>query len=615
VLEALTHQGARHLPRRNLLTGLADALADWHKAGNRVLLTSRPYGLSANDRRRLDLAEAPLAELPGPLQATLIRRWYAAVDPARREMKAEGLIRHLDERQDLGHLRANPVLLTALCVKYDQGQRLPQDVYRLYDAVVDLVVHKRYATENECDLARWRLAAVALGMHTGESVREERATPAAEVSFDELDRILADYAQQSATTEGDAADVAARRDNLLSDSGLLLPRGERKARFYHLSFQEFLAATRLRRLARPLARVLTQRAATSEWRLTLTFLFCAVAEDRGPQAALGGLAPLLDHLDRESLASNPAPALVLAQCLEIAHKREWHAKALLDALRRAGDAALTPDVDPAARNALWTTLGATGRDDRPGVGLCPDGLPDIAWVEVPAGSFVYQYGERRELPTFWIACYPVTNAQFQAFIDAGGYREGRWWEGLAEHIKAPDAPRWTAPNRPREKVSWYEAVAFCRWLSDRLGCEVRLPTELEWEKAARGTDGREYPWGEGYRVGYANINETRDKAGPHDLRETTVVGLYPWGDSPWGASDLAGNVWEWCLNEYDSPSHTDIGGEAWRAWRGGSWLDHRGLARCAARGESHPDDRNGGLGFRVLRASPILSTGHCPSDH
>ena len=133
-------------------------------------------------------------------------------------------------------------------------------------------------------------------------------------------------------------------------------------------------------------------------------------------------------------------------------------------------------------------------------------MPDIDWVEIPAGTFIYQDGEKQQLPAYAIARYPITHCQFQAFIEApDGYPNPAWWQGLAEQPEAPAEARWDYANHPREMVNWYEAVAFCRWLSHLLGYEVRLPTEQEWEKAARGTDGREYPWGNGYRSGHANI--------------------------------------------------------------------------------------------------------------
>src|SRR5205085_2885454 len=136
----------------------------------------------------------------------------------------------------------------------------------------------------------------------------------------------------------------------------------------------------------------------------------------------------------------------------------------------------------------------------------------ITWCEVPGGEFIYQDGEKQFLPTFYIAKYPVTYRQYEAFLeDEDGYQKVRWWEGLheeglAQQKEGPGEQRFKFWNHPRDDVSYYDAMAFCRWLTAKLPREawpngvgkdwmIRLPTEQEWEKAARGTDGRVYPYG------------------------------------------------------------------------------------------------------------------------
>ncbi len=183
-----------HRPRRNLLSGLTDALPEWLKAGNRVLLTSRPYGLETPTAGALSCRRP---NLPNCLSRCKKLSFVAGMPPPTRRAprrRPSGLIAHLGRRRDLDELRANPMLLTALCIKYDEGQRLPQDFYRLYDSVVSQVLHKRYPTEKERDRARLRLSAVALGMHQGDP-QQPRVTPEAEISIDEVDRILAALAQ------------------------------------------------------------------------------------------------------------------------------------------------------------------------------------------------------------------------------------------------------------------------------------------------------------------------------------------------------------------------------------------------------------------------------------
>lgn len=233
--------------------------------------------------------------------------------------------------------------------------------------------------------------------------------------------------------------------------------------------------------------------------------------------------------------------------------------------------------------------------------------PPFEWVDIPAGrvtleagGYVPKDGQTFDVATFAIAKYPITNAQFAKFIDVGGYWERRWWTDAGWMRREND--QWTKPrfwddlefngaDYPVVGVSWYEAVAFCTWLREISGVEVRLPTEQEWQRAAQGDDGREYPWENDFDTARCN---TRGSG----IGRTTPVTQYPNGASPYGVMDMAGNVWEWCLTEYPSGNTGLIGGVK-RVVRGGSWDNGWLDARVAARECKHPSLRLNNLGFRV----------------
>jgi formylglycine-generating enzyme required for sulfatase activity len=175
-------------------------------------------------------------------------------------------------------------------------------------------------------------------------------------------------------------------------------------------------------------------------------------------------------------------------------------------------------------------------------------------------------------------------------------------------------------NHPVIGVSWYEALAFTRWFSERSGLSVRLPTEAEWEYAVRYPDGRRFPWGDDYLSGCANINEcdSVQSIGHYHLKRTTAVGLYPQGVNAVGIHDLCGNSAEWCLSPWTIPyrHHTahevSTEGNIGRAWRGGSWYYGVTNARAASRGWDYPHACDTMLGFRLLLETN--SSANLPTD-
>ncbi len=195
------------------------------------------------------------------------------------------------------------------------------------------------------------------------------------------------------------------------------------------------------------------------------------------------------------------------------------------------------------------------------------------------------------VPAFGIGLTPVTNAQYLAFVEATGTAVPRVWPGLIY-------PEGQA-EYPIVAVSWHSARAYCAWLSEVTGLTCRLPTEAEWERAARGDDSRTYPWGNDFNPFRVNTAEAFTR-GP------TPVHLHsPASDSPFGVMNLSGNVWEWTSSRLMPYPYDPAGGRedpqapGLRVVRGGAWMYSRRLARCAVREGAPPDISSNTTGFRI----------------
>jgi formylglycine-generating enzyme required for sulfatase activity len=248
-------------------------------------------------------------------------------------------------------------------------------------------------------------------------------------------------------------------------------------------------------------------------------------------------------------------------------------------------------------------------------------LPQIEWCDIPMppngtfmmGSSDWENNPRREMAlgyNFKMAKYLITYQQFQTFIDSGEYDKPEWWQDFPEKYQPQpmDEQEYKYDNHPPDSLSWYQAVAFTRWLTSNYqaagllekGAEIRLPIEEEWEYAARGSDERKYPYGNEFDATKGNTSAT-------DIDMTSAVGCFPDGASPFGVQDMSGNVWEWCLNKYYNPevtavdSSTDV-----RVLRGGAFYNDANYAASANRYYYHLNPFNFRSGFRLVWSSPIL---------
>lgn len=269
------------------------------------------------------------------------------------------------------------------------------------------------------------------------------------------------------------------------------------------------------------------------------------------------------------------------------------------------------DTTHLRRSQIGERLSVIG-DPRPGVGLRSDGLPDIVWCSVGGGEIEIE-GQKFEINPFYIAKYHITYVQFQVFLEADdGFDLDRWWVGLdARYRKQPMVEQLNRyPSYPRDSISWYQAVAYSQWLAEKLPLAarpqrgkgtadwiIRLPTEWEWQQAATGGNPDNlYPWGDRWDNRLASTTEA-------GIGRSTSVGMYPDGKAPVGAMDMAGNVRDWCLNEFES-FRTALGGDRPRSLRGSSFDFDPSRAQTTARDSFGPHWQGYVYGFRVVCVPP-----------
>jgi len=401
-------------------------------------------------------------------------------------------------------------------------------------------------------------------------------------------------------------------------AGLLIRHKTDAYTFPHRTFQEFMAACHLagkKDYPHDAKKLIYED--PDRWRIV--FILAAGHAARTHRlgmaiAAVNTLCPAgLDESEKPDAAAFHRAEIVAEALLEIGLvgvRREPDGKAVLARVQKWLVKALEADtiLAPKERAEAGNILDRTG-DTRfnPACWYLPDDK-NMGFVKIPSGPFLMGSDKKRDryandeklpqhtvtLSAYAISRYPVTVAQFRVFIEESGYQTDEDWEDENQH-----------GNHPAVNVSWHDATAYCEWLTSKLkdrGWEIQLPTEAQWEKAARGTDGRIYPWGdESLEPNLANYGGK--------LGTTSPAGSFPGGASPYRIYDMSGNVLEWCRDWYDEayykkgpsaePQGPEKGSE--RVLRGGFWYFHARYCRAAFRNRNLPGNRRGYVGFRLAR--------------
>ncbi|MCY2992679.1 MAG: SUMF1/EgtB/PvdO family nonheme iron enzyme [Planctomycetota bacterium] len=587
--------------------------------GCRFVVTSRPAAY-VDDVVLPGFAHARIDALGDDAVAIFLARWCDAVYreiPGSAAQHSAELLSALRARPEIRRMARNPVMLTALAVVHWNERRLPEQRADLYQSIITWLSRSREqrAGRATADRTVELLQELAWEMQNASGGRKMQL-PKREAA----EKLLPQFAR--AGQQPHLALGLAERflDEEEVDSGIIVGRGNEVA-FWHLTFQEFLAAKAVSsRLEDAQQKMLLGDAAklySPDWR-EVVLLLAGILHEQGRSKVDGFVSGLL-----ERLGSNP-PLADQARCFGLLGAvlsdlaplqytvSDPRYPGLAAAVTAIFDRERSASVPLETRIAAADALGQAG-DPR------LDHHRDDYWANIPAGRFVIGAQSKKSqepnydkdaynwelspqtvsLEAFCIARYPLTVGQYQRFIADDGYGEEHWWSaGGFGKFTTPE--KWDQqqpnPSRPVVGVSWFEAAAFCSWAA------CRLPTEAEWERAARGTTGRRYPWG-------AESADEQRLNFDGKVGHPTPVGIYPLGNTPEpeSISDLAGNVWEWCSDWFEKDHEgavTDPRGPeqtSRRVGRGGCWGFGAWDCRAAYRLWVVPVVRVGILGFRVAR--------------
>ncbi len=655
----------------------------------RILVTSRTYAYQHQEWRLNGFTASVLAPFSKGQIATFVDHWYAHIGELRHlqaddaQGRAELLKHAIFSSNRLHALAERPLLLTLTASLHAwRGGSLPDRREELYADAVDLLLDwwesQRVARDAQGNIVLTQPSLTEWLRVDRGKVRTLLNQVAFEAHASQPTLVgTADIPESMLVTQllyiNENEDVKPRllMAYLSQRAGLLLPRGIKNYTFPHRTFQEYLAACYLTDFDFPDTIAELTRQDPNRWR-EVTLLAGAKAA-RGTASAIWVLADALCFRAPTDPDYGPADvwgAHLAGQAVVEAVNLSQSSPRHQAKLRRIADSlvhALRSQVLPPTERAQASRSLARINDPRPEVST----LEQMAFCYVPPGPFSFgDTGDTRDLNApYWIARFPVTNAQYQRFVEAGGYHNEAYWtearyanfwqsngfKGRYDSRPRTEPRRFSEPygflNHPVVGISWYEALAFVRWLDQEarkqgwlsLDWQIQLPSELEWEKAARGgrqypeqprisslhelppadfeslplidnpLASRLYPWGNLADPECANFERT-------EIGTTNGVGCFPLGASPYGVEEMSGNVWEWTRSLERNTPYPNAGPEiaererlnahpeTQRILRGGAYQYYEYFVRCAERYSSPPDDTSKLYGFR-----PVITRRYEPS--
>lgn len=592
----------------SILDDLVDVLHQfWFNYNrNRFLFTGRPHGFSEKVIERFGANFQDIENLDNKKIEDFINKWFMAISgqaSGYTDLTSTDMINDIKLHEHVAVFTQNPLLLTAVCILYlVGGKRVPEQRADLYDRIVENLLHRRFnnpAFPTRVSAVREYLMQLAFMMQKS-NLKSIDVYEAKEL----LKEIYTKNLDEKPFTYKKRIDM--KFDEIEPNCDLLNRLSSGELEFFHLSFQEFLSAKYLIDMDINYKGFLEK----SWWKETI-LLYTGLMNIEMKKRS--------NDIVRKILGSDPSD------------KKKKHYLWLLgsEALRNFQPLKREDHNVSLAREKLCLLINSdTGIQERFEAGEVLSSLGDMrirsdTMIKVKGGEFIRGSDEieadsnvkperKIYLDDFIISIYPITNEEYKEFVNDDGYENRDYWtengwEWLLENgIIEPrfwHDRKWNGSNFPVVGISWYEASAFAEWLSSKTGNEYRLPTEAEWEKAARGSNGLLFPWGNKFYKSKCNSADS-------GLDRTSPVGIFPEDESPYGCQDMAGNVLEWCsdwyakdyyLNSQDiNPKGTKSG--IYRICRGGSWQSGAVECRTVQRSCKRPSFRSEFVGFRLARS-------------
>ena len=595
-------------------------LRDWQQCGNRMVATSRfvgyrDYPLSDPRWKTVALNDWNRDEIERFFTGFTLAcelAWKGGENREEAECLADierhSLLRVIDANPGIRRLAGNPLLASLLALIKRQGVTLPERRVELYKLYMETMLRSWNRARSldkqpigpEIDFSPTQRLLAKLALYL-------RQTNPQSGLIDEMAMkdYLLNYFQDDGYSRKEADEQAKGfLDSVHKYSNLLIEKGHCQYGFIHLTFEEYLAGFGLaiEDESDMLSLFRTYLQQPEQWREILLLAIGVMAVVHSAQKKANAI------LESLLKAAEPASVLFAGSALNdvgakvVGNRMARQIQQCLLALGQDENQSLS------VRRRAGLLLGDSG--------WLPDDLDLL--IHIHQGPFPCGVDKTPAAiqQDYWIGKYPVTNAQYQRFIDAGGYQNLTFWtnegwqqrtEGVWQQPRFWQDTGWASPLSPVVGVSAYEAQAYCCWLQTLVLADpyvfglteavpenygVRLPSNDEWERAARGVDGREYPWGKDFKAGYVNcadswITDAEDWG-------TTAVGLFVRGASPDGLQDCSGNVWEWT---------SSANGNYYN--HGGCWKHRSGDVHCTNRSRYHPYLRFNIIGFRLVLGPPM----------